>query len=64
MRPGNGKGVSIRIPDESRNPLNRVLIAAYRPVLEKVLRYPKATLVVAGLVALVTAWPMSRLGGE
>jgi Cu(I)/Ag(I) efflux system membrane protein CusA/SilA len=53
-----------RIPAEQKNPLNRWLIALYRPLLEIVLRRPKATLVVAGLIAIVTIWPMSRLGGE
>ena len=53
-----------RIPDEQKNPLNRFLIAAYRPVLEGVLRFPKATLLGAAVVALLTIWPMSRLGGE
>jgi Cu(I)/Ag(I) efflux system membrane protein CusA/SilA len=53
-----------RIPDEHSNPLNRILIALYRPVLEAVLRFPKATLLVAGLVAVVTVWPLARLGGE
>jgi Cu(I)/Ag(I) efflux system membrane protein CusA/SilA len=53
-----------RIPDEQSNPLNRWLIALYRPLLEIVLRRPKATLVAAGVVALATAWPMARLGGE
>ena len=53
-----------RIPDEQKNPLNRVLIALYRPLLEWVLRFPKATLLVAGLIAVVTVWPMTRLGGE
>jgi Cu(I)/Ag(I) efflux system membrane protein CusA/SilA len=53
-----------RIPDEQKNPLNRWLIALYRPLLELVLRHPKATLAAAGLVALATVWPMSRLGGE
>jgi Cu(I)/Ag(I) efflux system membrane protein CusA/SilA len=53
-----------RIPDEHSNPLNRVLIALYRPVLDTALRYPKATLLVAGLVAVVTVWPLARLGGE
>jgi len=53
-----------RVPEEQRNPLNRALIAGYRPLLERVLQYPKATLLVAGIVVLVTAWPMSRLGGE
>ncbi|RFP18809.1 MULTISPECIES: efflux RND transporter permease subunit [unclassified Duganella] len=53
-----------RIPDEQQNPLNRWLIALYRPLLEIVLRRPKATLVAAGVIALMTIWPMSRLGGE
>jgi Cu(I)/Ag(I) efflux system membrane protein CusA/SilA len=53
-----------RIPEERKNPINRFLIAAYRPLLEGVLRHPKATLVAAALLALATAWPMSRLGGE
>ena len=53
-----------RIPRETSNPLNRFLIAAYRPALEAVLRFPKATLVVAALVLAVTAIPVMRLGGE
>jgi Cu(I)/Ag(I) efflux system membrane protein CusA/SilA len=53
-----------RIPDEQSNPLNRALIRLYRPLLEKVLRAPKAVLVVAALIALATVWPLSRLGGE
>ena len=53
-----------RIPDEKSNPLNRALIALYRPLLDAVLRAPKATLVVALLVLLATAWPITRIGGE
>lgn len=53
-----------RIPDEQKNPLNRFLIALYRPLLEGVLRFPKTTLVAAGLIAAITLWPMTRLGGE
>ena len=53
-----------RIPDEQKNPLNRFLIALYRPLLEGVLRFPKTTLLTAGLIAAVTVWPMSQLGGE
>ena len=53
-----------RIPEEQKNPLNRFLIALYRPLLERVLRAPKATLLIAGLIAIVTAWPMAQLGGE
>jgi copper/silver efflux system protein len=53
-----------RIPREDANPINRFLIRVYRPLLDGVLRHPKATLVVAALVAVATAWPASRLGGE
>jgi Cu(I)/Ag(I) efflux system membrane protein CusA/SilA len=53
-----------RIPREDANPLNRLLIRAYRPLLDAVLRHPKGTLLVAALVALATVFPVSRLGGE
>ena len=53
-----------RIPEETKNPLNRVLINAYRPLLEKVLHHPKTTLVLAVLVLLSALWPITRLGGE
>ena len=53
-----------RIPAETRNPLNRFLIALYRPLLDAVLRFPGTTLFTALLIALMTIWPMTRLGGE
>ncbi|MFC5510470.1 efflux RND transporter permease subunit [Massilia jejuensis] len=53
-----------RIPEEHKNPLNRFLIAVYRPLLDGVLRFPKATLVAAAVIAAVTIWPMTRLGAE
>lgn len=53
-----------RIPHEHANPVNRALMAAYKPVLEAVLRFPKATLVVAGVLLALTVVPVMRLGGE
>ena len=53
-----------RVPEESRNPINRCLIAAYRPMLDLVLRHPAATLVVAAIAAALTLVPIARLGGE
>ena len=53
-----------KIPSEQANPVNRALTAAYRPAIEWVLRRPKATLGIAALIFLTTAWPASRLGGE
>jgi Cu(I)/Ag(I) efflux system membrane protein CusA/SilA len=53
-----------RVPEEQRNPLNRFLIRAYRPLLDAALRFPKTVLAVAAAIALLTVWPMTRLGGE
>ena len=53
-----------RIPGEQRNPLNRGLIAADRPLLARVLAAPRTTLALAVLVLLVSLWPLSRIGSE
>jgi Cu(I)/Ag(I) efflux system membrane protein CusA/SilA len=53
-----------KIPDEKKNPLNRGLIAIYQPLLNKVLVFPKTTLVVAALILLATVYPATRIGGE
>jgi Cu(I)/Ag(I) efflux system membrane protein CusA/SilA len=53
-----------RVRDERDNPLNRGLIALYRPVLEAVLRWPKATLLLAAALLLTALLPLARLGSE
>ncbi|GLQ95508.1 efflux RND transporter permease subunit [Dyella acidisoli] len=53
-----------RIRSESENPLNRMLIAIYRPILDVVLRFPKLTLALAGLLMLSAAIPLHQLGSE
>ncbi len=53
-----------RIPGESANPLNRALMALYRPVLDAVLKRPVITLMVALLVLVASAWPLRQLGSE
>ena len=53
-----------RIPDEHSNPLNRLLIAVYRPMLDIVLRSPKLTLLGAGLLLVLSLWPLQHIGGE
>jgi Cu(I)/Ag(I) efflux system membrane protein CusA/SilA len=53
-----------RIPAERKNPLNRFLIAIYRPALKTALRVPALTLAAAVLIAVATLWPASRIGGE
>jgi copper/silver efflux system protein len=53
-----------RIPAEDRNPLNRWLIKAYRPVLERVLAHSRATMVVALALLAITVVPIMKIGGE
>ena len=53
-----------RIPPERRNPINRLLIAAYRPLLAGVLRAPWLALAVAALAAASMLIPLQRLGTE
>src|SRR5437870_5728608 len=53
-----------QIPAEERNPINRFLVALYRPLLEAALRRPKTVLLAAIAILAATLWPMNRLGGE
>jgi Cu(I)/Ag(I) efflux system membrane protein CusA/SilA len=53
-----------RIRSESDNPVNRALIAAYRPALQRVLRKPKLTLVIAAVLLGLTILPVARMGAE
>ncbi|SDI76548.1 Cu(I)/Ag(I) efflux system membrane protein CusA/SilA [Paraburkholderia steynii] len=53
-----------RIPHENANPINRVLIRLYRPLLEATLRRPWLAIGVAVVALAATVVPVSRLGGE
>ena len=53
-----------RIRPEAKNPLNRALVAAYRPALEAVLRHPRTTLALGACILGVTLIPLSRVGSE
>jgi Cu(I)/Ag(I) efflux system membrane protein CusA/SilA len=53
-----------RIRPEAKNPLNRALIAAYRPAIDLVLQYPRAVVAGALVIVLASAWPATRLGTE
>jgi len=52
------------IRKETDNPLNRGLMAVYRPVLEAVLQHPRLGIAVVLLVLVSASWPLSQLGSE
>ena len=53
-----------RMPAEEANPINRLLMRLYRPLLRGVLAAPKTTLVLAVLLLASVVYPLQRLGTE
>lgn len=53
-----------RIPGEASNPINRVLIRAYRPLLDASLLHPLWVIAIALVALALTVIPLSQLGSE
>jgi len=53
-----------KIMPEAKNPVNRVLIWVYRPIIAAVMRWKKLTIVLAAIVLAISVYPASRLGSE
>ena len=53
-----------KIKPEHQNPINRLLIKIYHPLVDLVLKWRKTTLLVALLVTLSALYPLSRMGSE
>ena len=53
-----------RILPERKNPINRLLIWMYRPVIAGVMCWKKVTICAALLVLGITVYPLSKLGSE
>ncbi|MDO6427004.1 efflux RND transporter permease subunit [Thalassotalea sp. 1_MG-2023] len=53
-----------KIISEQKNPVNRALVAIYKPLLKKVLTYPKITLIAAFAVTCIGFFPLDKIGTE
>lgn len=53
-----------KVTPEHKNPLNRFLIASYRPLLKFVLSYPKTIALFTVITMVVGLWPATKLGSE
>jgi Cu(I)/Ag(I) efflux system membrane protein CusA/SilA len=53
-----------KVISEKKNPLNRLLIAIYQPLLARLLQFPKATLLSALTIVLLSLYPASKIGSE
>ena len=52
------------IKPEHENPVNRLLIKAYRPFINFVLEKPKQILFIALILVIAGAWPIMKVGSE
>jgi Cu(I)/Ag(I) efflux system membrane protein CusA/SilA len=53
-----------KIMPEQKNPVNRLMIWIYHPLIEAVMRNKKSTIAIAFFFMLLTLYPASRLGSE
>ncbi len=53
-----------KVMPEHKNPVNRILTAAYMPALKKVLKFPKTTLMLSLVVMAIGFWPLDKIGSE
>ena len=53
-----------KVISEQKNPVNRLLVAAYKPLLNAVLKAPKTTLVLALVLAVIGFYPVNKIGSE
>ncbi len=52
------------VTPETKNPINRLLIAVYRPVIHLVLRVPRLLLLLTLVLIVVGFWPLDKIGSE
>ncbi|HED33153.1 MAG TPA: efflux RND transporter permease subunit [Gammaproteobacteria bacterium] len=52
------------ITPEEKNPINRVLMAGYKPFIDMVLHSPGKVVVVSLVLVIVGMWPVTQLGSE
>ncbi|NQZ05181.1 efflux RND transporter permease subunit [Idiomarina sp.] len=53
-----------KVTPEGKNPLNRLLIAGYKPLLKGILKYPKTAVFGALVILAVGVWPIDKIGSE
>ncbi|MBT2152181.1 efflux RND transporter permease subunit [Pseudoalteromonas tetraodonis] len=53
-----------KVISENKNPVNRLLVNSYKPLLNLVLKFPKSTLLIALVITLVGFYPVNKIGSE
>ena len=53
-----------QVREETANPINRILIKGFKPMVAQTLKYPKWTLLVGFVILIVGALPIMKVGSE
>ncbi|WP_409424016.1 efflux RND transporter permease subunit [Pseudoalteromonas sp. RW-H-Ap-1] len=53
-----------KVISENENPVNRLLVNSYKPLLNLVLKFPKSTLLIALVITLMGFYPVNKIGSE
>ncbi|WP_394185070.1 efflux RND transporter permease subunit [Pseudoalteromonas tetraodonis] len=53
-----------KVISENKNPVNRLLVNSYKPLLNTVLKFPKSTLLIALVITLMGFYPINKIGSE
>lgn len=53
-----------KVISENKNPVNRLLVNSYKPLLNLVLKFPKSTLLIALVITLMGFYPVNKIGSE
>jgi len=53
-----------KIPDENKNPINRIMIRLYHPIVDFVLKWRWSVLIVALAITLTSIIPLQKMGSE
>ncbi|CAD2225827.1 copper/silver efflux system, membrane component [Pseudoalteromonas sp. 3J6] len=53
-----------KVISENKNPVNRLLVNSYKPLLNLVLKFPKSTLLITLVITLMGFYPINKIGSE
>ncbi len=53
-----------KVMAEEKNPLNKLMIVIYMPLLRGVLRFPKTVIACAAIILAIGLWPLTKIGSE
>ncbi|NTS77193.1 efflux RND transporter permease subunit [Catenovulum sp. SM1970] len=53
-----------KVISETKNPVNRLLVASYQPVLNYLLKFPIISLIIVLMISVAALYPVNKIGSE